>query len=311
MRNLASKADNTAPATTGRLSAAEFNSMQDELETAVTSQGISLDSPSTDVDLTMLAQAMSRSASLGVFATDGGSANTYVLSITGSAVAPKALFTGMRVLFFAAATNTSASTINAFGLGAKAFYTHAGAAMTGGEVLIGKLIEATYDTTLNSSAGAWRIAPWATYIGSTLAGIVLSASLTNPSTSAVGSTSTFMANYASSTNGFGGGGIIDATAGTITVPYTGTYFVHAAGRNLSGGVANEHILSVYCNGSFAADMTHATYSGGATDTSIAEENVNAVRRFTAGDVLRLSYYHDGSTQTMWTGTNFAITRIGY
>lgn len=162
MRSWLTKIDNTAPANTGILAADEDNIRGAELDNAVTASGIALDVyGGPDTRQNMLAESMTRHASGGIFATDGGSANAYVLSITGAFVAPTALFKGLRVAFYAAATNTGASTLNAFGLGAKKFLTHTGAAMVGGEVLTSQEIEADYDPTLDGGTGAWRICPWA------------------------------------------------------------------------------------------------------------------------------------------------------
>ena len=52
MRDISTKIDNTAPNASGRLSAAEFNSDQVELENSVTSSGIILDGAlGADTDL--------------------------------------------------------------------------------------------------------------------------------------------------------------------------------------------------------------------------------------------------------------------
>ena len=162
MRLWQPKIDNTAPAGTGILTAAQDNSRGLELNEAVIASGLTpdpVDGP--DTRTTHLAESLVRHASLGVFCSDTGTGNATVLSITGAAVAPTALFTGLRVKWYANGTNTGAMTLNAFGLGAKKFLTDTSSAMAGGEVVASREIEADYNAALDGGAGAWRIAPWA------------------------------------------------------------------------------------------------------------------------------------------------------
>lgn len=163
MRNISTKVDNTAPASTGRLSAAQFNSIQDEDEHLVATAGITLDADTgPDTDLYMKAQAVARYASGGVFCQDSGAvANSFVLDTPADFVMPKAYFTGMRVLFYAGHNSTGASQINAFGIGSKSLLDHDGVALVGGEVLTGRLVDAVYDEGLLSGSGAFKLAPWA------------------------------------------------------------------------------------------------------------------------------------------------------
>lgn len=161
MRDFDIKVDNTAPASSGRLPAAQFNAIANELENAVTAAGIVLDPSGSDTDLYMLGQAMSKTASGGVFCVDSGGVNAFVLSAVSPFRAPKALFKGMRVIAYAGAGNNSTATLNAYGLGIKPFYTHTGAAMAGGETVAQRLFDAVYDPDANSGNGAWKLAPWA------------------------------------------------------------------------------------------------------------------------------------------------------
>jgi hypothetical protein len=162
MRLWMTKTDNTAPAAGGKLTAAEDNARGVELNNAVTSAGISLDgSTGPDTDQTMLAQALTRTVSGALLATDSGGANSYILALTASFVAPKALFKSLRVKFYPGNTNSGPSTINAFGLGSKKFLTHTNTAMAGGEVVANREVEADYDPALDGGTGAWRICPWA------------------------------------------------------------------------------------------------------------------------------------------------------
>lgn len=162
MRNFSTKSDNTAPAASGVLTAAEDNVRFNEMKNAVTSAGITLDGATgPDTNLNMLAEAMARYASGAVMCVDNGAANTYVLSITGGFIAPKSYFKGMRVRFYAGFSNSGASTISAFGLGSRKLLTHATGAMSGGEVLATREIEADFDPSLDGGNGAFRICPWA------------------------------------------------------------------------------------------------------------------------------------------------------
>lgn len=174
MRNFSTKADNTAPLSSGILTAEEDNVRFLELEQAVSTAGITLDGPSgPDTDTAQLAQAMARYASGGINAQDGGAANAYVLSALGSFQPPKAYFTGMTVRFYPAYSNDDASTINAFSLGAKQVYASDGTALEPGDISADVLTEATYDTTLNSGAGAFKLSPWSVLLANVAGGTAL------------------------------------------------------------------------------------------------------------------------------------------
>lgn len=161
MRNFDDRIENLGATAAGRLSAEEDNCRFKELENAISTLGISLDPQAgPDTDFTMLAQAMSRASSLGVFGNCTGSANTYVVTATVGVIVPKALFAGMRVRTRPSATNTSTSTLNAFGLGVKQVRNWSGAVLVGGELVSARDVELEYDPSLNSAAGAWRIVPW-------------------------------------------------------------------------------------------------------------------------------------------------------
>lgn len=162
MRTWDNKIDNTAPAATGVLTAAEENASRKEITNAVTTAGLVLDSVAgPDTSLYMLAEAMARYASGGVIGTDGGAANTYVVTAPGAFRVPTALFKPMIVMWYASATNTGASTLNAWGLGTKALLDHTGAALVGGEIVAGRLAAAVYDPALASGVGAYKLMPWA------------------------------------------------------------------------------------------------------------------------------------------------------
>lgn len=161
MRDIETKIDNTAPAASGRLPAAQFDSIQSELKGAVTQSGLLLDGANgPDTNLAMLAEAICRSASGGVGYRDTGAANAYVLTTPGSFVTPKAIFSMMWANWVPGNTNTGASTANVSGIGVKPIVTYLGAALIGGELLAGFPAQMFYSPTI-ILGGAWVLAPWA------------------------------------------------------------------------------------------------------------------------------------------------------
>jgi len=91
-------------------------------------------------DLSTLAQVQANTVS---YAADGGAANAYTVSLSPAATAYTA---GMQVCFKVANTNTGASTINVNALGVKNIFVD-GAAVTGGELMAGDMVELRYDGT--------------------------------------------------------------------------------------------------------------------------------------------------------------------
>jgi len=91
-------------------------------------------------DLPTLAQVQANTIS---YAADGGAANAYTVSLSPAATAYTA---GMQVCFKVANTNTGASTINVNALGVKNIFVD-GAAVTGGELMAGDMVELRYDGT--------------------------------------------------------------------------------------------------------------------------------------------------------------------
>jgi hypothetical protein len=162
MRAWETKIDNTAPASSGILTAAEDDSRGAEFNNLATSAGLTLDvyNVGTDTDLTMAAQAVARYASGGIEFTDSGSANAYVLSGTGAFVVPKAYFLGQIIMFAPGNANTGASTVNANSVGVKALMNYAGSALVGGELIANVMVAARYSPTANSGAGAFLLLPW-------------------------------------------------------------------------------------------------------------------------------------------------------
>lgn len=156
MRQIETKIDNTSPSSTGRLKAAEWNATSTEVEEMVRTAGIQLDT-TVDTDLQMQAQAAARYASGGTYGRDLGAANAYVVTTPHGFIMPKALFEGMRVRFFPKANNTGASTLNAFGLGAKKILDQDGAALSSGAIKAGRMTEVDYDPALDTGAGGWKL----------------------------------------------------------------------------------------------------------------------------------------------------------
>lgn len=163
MRDFETKINNTAPAPTGRLDAGQFNILADEIKGIVPRAGITLDPPTgPDTSRVMLADAIARISSAAHFGVDNGAVNTHVVvSPYGPAgfTMPGALFRGMAVLFRAIATNTGATTLNAFGLGAKPVVDHNADQLVGGEIVIRRPLVLHYEPSIGS-AGAWMLEPW-------------------------------------------------------------------------------------------------------------------------------------------------------
>lgn len=161
MRDYGTKTDNTAPLPSGILTADEDNDRFSELKNAVVTSGITLEVSGPSVDVQMLAQAMARYASGAVFCTDVGNADAYILVVTGTFVAPKAYFRGMRVGWMPGNTSTGASTLSAFSIGTKKLLRADGSNIGPGDVFANRYSEAWYDNTGDGGAGAFRLMPWA------------------------------------------------------------------------------------------------------------------------------------------------------
>lgn len=165
MRDYGTKADNTAPAVSGILTAAEDNDRFSELKNVVITSGIALDGPTgPDTNEQMLAEAIARYASGGIFCQDTGVANAYVLSLVGAFVAPKQLFRGLQVVFYPGNSCTGSSVVSAFGLGQKKLLRPDLSELSGNDVFVNSLCEARYEPGADSGNGAFVISPWAIHI---------------------------------------------------------------------------------------------------------------------------------------------------
>ena len=105
----------------------------------------------------ILAEAITLAAMGATYGVMTGGTTAYVVTNPGLYETPHALQTGLKIRTRVNATNTGASTLNAFGLGVKALRSPADAALSSGQLVSGKWIEATYDAAANGAAGAWLI----------------------------------------------------------------------------------------------------------------------------------------------------------
>lgn len=161
MRDFNTKIDNTAPNASGILTADEDNVRFREMEYIPLTADMTLDGPTgPDTDLKMLSQAIARYASGGVVGQDTGGANTYIIRSIGSFILPKSYFKGMMMIFYPMAANTGPATINVNAIGTKQIYNSIGGALVAGDIAASTLTMLLYDPTLNSGAGAFKIAPW-------------------------------------------------------------------------------------------------------------------------------------------------------
>lgn len=124
---------------------AEFlNSVRSEINNIITNTG---QTPTTG-NLGQLEIAASIYSAGGDFYTDSGAADAYVLSAVGSKLAPDAYFTGMKVRFIVANTNTGASTVNVDGLGVKNIKGRDGVSdPSAGDFVTGQAVSMFYDGT--------------------------------------------------------------------------------------------------------------------------------------------------------------------
>lgn len=141
MRDISVKQDNVGDV----LNASDFNALNGELENIVTSTGQTLDpAGGPDSDLNMLGKAVTMYASGSTYYSDGGSANAYVLSRSGTLRSPTEYIDGLSVKFVAATSNTGASTINVVSIGVKDLVSSDGNALEAGDIIANDVINAVY-----------------------------------------------------------------------------------------------------------------------------------------------------------------------
>lgn len=162
MRDFTHKINDNADPAIGKLDASEDNVRFLELETVTLASGIALDGAAgPDSRTNMLAESFTRHAGAAMACSDSGAANAYVLAKVGDYVAPTAFVDEFGIRFKPKHANTGASTLNAYGLGAKAIVDHTYAALTGGEI-DGRDVELVYRASVG--AGSWILMPWANAI---------------------------------------------------------------------------------------------------------------------------------------------------
>lgn len=148
MKNIATKTDKTGTgAATGyeKLPAAEANSIISELKNIVIANSQALDEDNNQ----QVAQSITDHALGGAYAEDTGTANNYILSITGSRQAPPVLVKGYRLFFKTGNVNTSTTpTLNYAGLGVKTIVAENGTdTIVAGDIKVGVYNEVVYDGT--------------------------------------------------------------------------------------------------------------------------------------------------------------------
>lgn len=144
MRDIVQKEDGD------NLSADNFNTMKNEIQTAVSSAGLTLDiEAGPDSRLNMLAEAFSIYSKVGQTYIDSGTANAYILNGVGNFRRPKEYYPGYLASFKATNANTGASTVNINSLGVKNIVDHAGNSLSSGDIISGQYYLLIYDQGLD------------------------------------------------------------------------------------------------------------------------------------------------------------------
>ena len=122
-----------------------LNQAQEELENVVRASGFAFDENNEQ----QVAQAITDHALGASYAEDTGTANNYILSITGSRQTPPVLVKGYRLFFQTGNVNTSTTpTLNYAGLGVKTIVAENGTdAIVAGDIKVGAYNEVVYDGT--------------------------------------------------------------------------------------------------------------------------------------------------------------------
>ena len=122
-----------------------LNQAQEELENVVRAGGFAFDENNEQ----QVAQAITDHALGASYAEDTGTANNYILSITGSRQTPPVLVKGYRLFFQTGNVNTSTTpTLNYAGLGVKTIVAENGTdAIVAGDIKVGAYNEVVYDGT--------------------------------------------------------------------------------------------------------------------------------------------------------------------
>jgi hypothetical protein len=123
------------------LTAAEWNEVPSEIQNVIENLGQTL----TSGDLNQLGKAIGGYVANGLFYSESGIADAYVLSVVGLKQRAPAYAIGFKIQFIAGNTNTGASTVNVAGLGVKDLKIAGGATVPAGYIKANELNEATFD----------------------------------------------------------------------------------------------------------------------------------------------------------------------
>ena len=137
--------------TDSSLTATEWNQLPSEVQNLIESTGQTLSSG----DVQQAVKSVSTYSTVGDFYTGAGSVNAYTATVVSPRVAPDTLVDGMGIRWVAPSTNTTASTLNAFGSGVVNIRLVGGVtAIAAGDIVIGQEVETVYRT---SPSAHWEI----------------------------------------------------------------------------------------------------------------------------------------------------------
>lgn len=137
------------------LTAAEWDQLASEIQNLITNSGLSLSA----VDTEQVLRSIHDIVGSADFYNCSNTANAYTLSVISPRKAPVSYKVGMRVRFYASATNSGASTINVAGLGVKDIYQNYGMtdALRSGQ--LSGLCELVFDGTNFALSGGVGVRP--------------------------------------------------------------------------------------------------------------------------------------------------------
>jgi hypothetical protein len=145
------------------LSADYFNDIPRELENLIQSAGIALATPPAGSDLNQAGKAVAVYAGGGDFYIGGGTANAQTLTPLGSHRQVPEYFAGLRVRFRPSASNTSTTVtlklgdLDEVGVNIGQLDNGESPSVAIGDIAIGEVYEAVYDTTPDTLTNYWRI----------------------------------------------------------------------------------------------------------------------------------------------------------
>lgn len=316
MQDFGTKADNSPPPS-GQLSAAEFNNLATENETAVLRSGQALSGTSTD----QLAGALFINGVKASGFQDSGAANTYVATPQSGAsgVLVPTVYSNMGgavISFKASNTNTGASTVNIGQttgalIGAKPIRTGSDSDISAGTITAGQYVSLIYNPAFNSGSGAWEILPWAST--QTAAPGAFKAKMSVLADSA---TATLTADIVTATTGIGGKSyVIPNFSKTINVGITGL------GGMDTGSPAVSGFLSIYAiynpttqvSGLLACIQTvsnGSTYTGANAPAGFTASALVASWPSTAAQILSVGFLSDRTVARPATMILNSSTNVG-